>query len=277
MPQQEHRTALITGSTDGLGRAVARKLASAGYRVLVHGRNRERGDSLVAQITSAGGAAVFYQADLASLAAVRALATDVQKSHPRLHLLINNAGIGTGGRATARASSADGHELRFAVNYLAGFLLTRLLLPSLVAAAPARIVNIASAAQFPIDFGNVMLTRAYSGLRAYAQSKLAQIMFTFDLARELERSGVTVNCLHPATYMDTTMVREAGATPASTVEQGAEAVMRLATAPELETQTGLYFDGQHPARAQAQAYDAAAREQLAVLSAELVRASAPTV
>jgi NAD(P)-dependent dehydrogenase (short-subunit alcohol dehydrogenase family) len=256
---------------------VARKLASAGYRVLVHGRNRERGDSLVGQIISAGGAAVFYQADLASLAAVRALATDVQKSHPRLHLLINNAGIGTGGRATARASSVDGYELRFAVNYLAGFLLTRLLLPSLVAATPARIVNIASAAQFPIDFGNVMLTRAYSGLRAYAQSKLAQIMFTFDLARELEGSGVTVNCLHPATYMDTAMVREAGATPASTVEQGAEAVMRLATAPELETQTGLYFDGQHPARAQAQAYDAAAREQLAALSAELVRASAPTV
>jgi NAD(P)-dependent dehydrogenase (short-subunit alcohol dehydrogenase family) len=262
-------TALITGSTDGLGRTVARKLAAHGFSVLVHGRDRERGERLVSEIRAEGGTASFYEADLASLRAVRALAESVGHDHARLPLLINNAGIGTGGRASVRETSADGYELRFAVNYLAGFLLTRLLLPLIVRSAPARIVNVASAGQYPLDFENVMLTRAFSGVRAYAQSKLAQVMFTFDLARELQGTGVTVNCLHPASYMDTTMVRGAGVTPMSTVEEGAEAVMHLAVSPDFQTQTGLYFDGKSPARAQAQAYDAEARRRLAALSLRL--------
>jgi NAD(P)-dependent dehydrogenase (short-subunit alcohol dehydrogenase family) len=165
--------------------------------------------------------------------------------------------------------SRDGYELRFAVNYLAGFLLTRLLLPRIRASAPARIVNVASLGQHPIDFDDVMLTRGYDGSRAYAQSKLAQIMFTFDLARELDGTDVTVNCLHPATYMDTTMVRAGGITPVSTVEVGADAILNLAISDGLEGRTGLFFDRQRPSRANPQAYDDTARKRLSELSYRL--------
>ncbi|MHB8816288.1 MAG: SDR family NAD(P)-dependent oxidoreductase [Steroidobacteraceae bacterium] len=266
---EPQKTALVTGSTDGLGRAVARSLAASGYRVLIHGRDTRRGGDVVREIAAQGGSARFHRADFASLAEVRALADTVGSGHDRLHLLINNAGIGTGesGRPAPRQTSADGYELRFAVNYLAGYLLTRLLLPLLVRGAPARIVNVASVGQYPLDFDNLMLTRAYSGMRAYAQSKLAQVMLTLDLAAELRDSGVTANCLHPATYMDTTMVRGAGVEPVSTVEEGATAVMHLAASRELEGHTGGYFDGLHPARANAQAYDAQARRRLAEVSA----------
>ena len=272
------RTALVTGSTDGLGRAVARALAAAGFLVLIHGRDAQRGEDVVREICARGGSARFHRADFASLAEVRALADSVRREHDRLHLLINNAGIGTGdgGRPAPRQTSADGYELRFAVNYLAGYLLTRLLLPLLVRAAPARIVNVASVGQYPIDFDNLMLTRAYSGMRAYAQSKLAQVMLTVDLAAQLRERGVTVNCLHPATYMDTTMVRSAGVAPTSTVAEGAEAVMRLAVARELAGTTGGYFDGLRPAGANAQAYDAAARQRLAEVSARLTGSDQPS-
>lgn len=266
------KTALVTGSTDGLGRAVARALAASGFLVLTHGRDSERGSELVREIFGQGGSARFYRADLASLAQVRALADSVLREHHRLDLLVNNAGIGTAGgkdHPAQRQTSADGHELRFAVNYLAGYLLTRLLLPALVRSAPARIVNVASVGQYPLDFDNLMLTRGYSGMRAYAQSKLAQVMFTLDLAEELRDSGVTVNCLHPATLMDTTMVRSAGFEPTSTIEEGATAVMRLAVSPELEGCTGEYFDGLRSSRANAQAYDRQVRQRLAQVSARL--------
>ena len=152
----------------------------------------------------------------------------VLAEHDRLDIFISNAGIGSRTQGAERRTSADGHELRFAVNYLSGFLLASLLLPLLKASAPSRIVNVASLGQHPLDFDDVMLTKDYTGGRAYAQSKLAQIMFTLDLARELKGSGVTVNALHPATYMNTTMVREGGITPISTVEQGGEAILHLA-------------------------------------------------
>jgi NAD(P)-dependent dehydrogenase (short-subunit alcohol dehydrogenase family) len=161
------------------------------------------------------------------------------------------------------------------VNYLAGFLLTHLLLPTIRAGAPARIVNVASAGQSPIDFDDVMLTRGYSGGRAYTQSKLAQVMMTFDLARELAGTGITVNCLHPATYMDTTMVRQAGTTPISTVEEGADAILNLAVSPALEGRTGLYFNRLQEARADAQTYDPAARRQLRALSLRLTGLAEP--
>lgn len=271
MKGEAQQVALVTGSTDGLGRAVALALANSGFEVLIHGRDALRGSELVRQIRAQGGSAAFHRADFASLAEVRALADRVRGAHDRLHLLINNAGIGTGddGRPAPRRTSADGYELRFAVNYLAGYLLTRLLLPTLVRGAPARIVQVASAGQYPLDFDNLMLTRAYSGMRAYAQSKLAQVMLTLDLAVELRDNGVTVNCLHPATYMDTTMVRAAGVEPVSTVEEGAAAVMRLAVSKELEGHTGEYFDGLRPARANAQAYEPRARLRLAEVSARL--------
>jgi NAD(P)-dependent dehydrogenase (short-subunit alcohol dehydrogenase family) len=160
------------------------------------------------------------------------------------------------------------------VNYLSGFLLAHLLLPLLKASAPARIVNVASLGQHPLDFDDVMLTKGYNGNRAYAQSKLAQIMFTIDLARELEGSGVTVNALHPATYMNTTMVREGGITPISTVEQGGEAILHLAAGDDVAGKSGLFFNGMQQAQANPQAYDAGARKRLRALSLELTGLSA---
>jgi NAD(P)-dependent dehydrogenase (short-subunit alcohol dehydrogenase family) len=271
MAKLNGKTALITGSTDGVGCVVAKRLGEAGWRVLVHGRDRGRGERVAAEITDAGGSAEFLMADLSALADVRRLADAVQKTAPRLDLLINNAGVGTGGsQAAVRQTSTDGYELRFAVNYLAGFLLTHLLLPLVKKSAPARIVNVSSIGQEAIDFDDVMLTERYSGLRAYRQSKLAQIMFTIDLADELEGAGVTVNTLHPATFMNTTMVRQSGMTPISSVEEGADAILKLAVSPQVEGQSGLYFNGQREARADAQAYDTDARRQLKALSLEFV-------
>ncbi len=269
MKKLNGKTALVTGSTDGVGRVVAKRLAEAGARIFVHGRNRERGESLVAEIAEGGGTAEFLEADLSSLAEVRRLAETVRQKTDRLDILVNNAGIGTGGRQSSRQTSADGYELRFAVNYLAGFLLTHLLLPLLKESAPARIVNVASVGQQAIDFDDVMLTHGYNGGRAYCQSKLAQILFTIDLAKDLEGSGVTVNALHPATYMNTTMVRQAGVTPWSSVEEGADAILNLAVSDDLESRSGLYFNGMSEARADPQAYDAEARRRLKAISLEL--------
>jgi NAD(P)-dependent dehydrogenase (short-subunit alcohol dehydrogenase family) len=266
---------LITGATDGLGRLVATHLATGGASVLLHGRDPDKGRALVEELRgqTANEQLRYYNADLASLADVRALATQVSDAEPALHTLVNNAGIGPRKSDPGRRSSADGHELMFAVNYLAGYLLTRELLPLLRRSAPARIVNVASIGQQELDFDDLMLTREYDGLRAYRQSKLAQIMFTIDLAEELQGSGVTVNCLHPATLMNTRMVLESGIFPGpmTTTGQGAAAVERLVTAPELDDVTGRYFDGMQEARANAQAYDAAARSRLAALSAALTR------
>jgi NAD(P)-dependent dehydrogenase (short-subunit alcohol dehydrogenase family) len=263
------RTALVTGATDGVGRVVAKELGKQGWRVLVHGRNRERGEALVREIAAAGGTASFLAADLSSLAEVRHLAEAVKKTTDRLELLINNAGVGTMGSAPGRLTSQDGHELRFAVNYLAGFLLTNLLMPLLKASTPSRIVNVSSAGQQPIDFDDVMLTRQYSGSAAYRQSKLAQIMFTVDLADELKGSGVIANTLHPSTYMNTTMVKQSGVTPISTVETGAAAILQLAVSPKLEDRSGLYFNVMNETPANPQAYDARARRQLRELSLKL--------
>jgi len=263
------RTAFVTGATDGVGRLVAKQLGAKGFRMLVHGRSRERGESLVREIEAAGGKATFLQADLASLAEVRKLAAAVKAETTKLELLINNAGIGSTGEKPGRQVSADGHELRFAVNYLSGFLLTHLLLPLLKAAAPSRIVNVASAGQKALDFDDIMLTRSYNGTDAYRHSKLAQVLFTVDLAHELEGSGVIANTLHPSTYMNTTMVRQSGTTPISTVETGAEAILQLAVSPALDGKSGLYFNVLRETKADPQAYDAAARATLKALSLKL--------
>ena len=273
--KMDGKTVLVTGSTDGVGRYVAGKLAAAGAKVLIHGRDSARGKAVVDEIEREGrGEAVFYSADLSSLAAARQLANAVLADHKRLDLFISNAGIGSQNQGPQRQTSADGHELRFAVNYLSGFLLAHLLLPELKAAAPSRIVNVASLGQQPIDFDDVMITKGYSGSRAYAQSKLSQIMFMIDLADELKGSGVTVNSLHPATYMNTTMVRAGGITPISTVEQGGEAIQHLACGDDVADKSGLFFNGMNQAQANPQAYDAAARKRLRALSLELTGLSA---
>jgi len=264
------KTVLITGSTDGVGRYVAAKLAGDGAQVLLHGRDASRAKALADEIVRAGHPApAFYQADLASLADVRRLAAAVLADHGKLDVFVSNAGIGSRTNGPERRASADGFELRFAVNYLAGFLLAYRLLPLLEDAAPSRIVNVASLGQHPIDFDDVMITRNYSGSRAYAQSKLAQIMFTIDLAEELKGSSVTVNALHPATYMNTTMVREGGIAPVSTVEEGGEAILHLVSGDDVAGKSGLFFNGLREARANPQAYDVAARQRLRALSLEL--------
>ena len=267
------KTILITGSTDGVGRYIAERLAAQGWRTIIHGRDRSRGEAVVEGITKQGGEARFLAADLSSLAEVRSLADAVRGDGPSLDGLVNNAGIGTSG--AQRELSADGFELRFAVNYLAGFLLTRLLMPMLESGKSARIVNVASAGQQPIDFSDVMLTHGYSGVRAYCQSKLAQIMFTVDLAKELAARDVTANCLHPATYMDTTMVRLSGVQPISTVEQGGAAILQLIESEALAGRSGLYFSGMQESRADRQAYDEDARRRLRALSFDLVGLADP--
>lgn len=264
---------LITGSTDGLGQQVARDLAERGATILLHGRSRNKGEDTLKEIKGATGnnRINYYNADLSSLTSVRLLAEEVNADHDRLDVLINNAGIGDGPRRWRREESEDGFELRFAVNYLSHFLLTHLLLPLLHRSAPARIVNVSSVGQQAIDFDDVMLEERYDGLRAYMQSKLAQVMFTFDLAEKLRGSGVTVNSLHPATLMNTNMVYESESfhRTMSRVEDGAEAVRYLATSPDLEGITGEYFDGKKESKANPQAYDELVRRRLWELSEKL--------
>ena len=265
---------LVTGATNGLGRDVARRLASTGAHIIVHGRNRERGMEVVQEIEKEGkGSARFYAADFASLKEVREFAEAILRDYDRVDVLINNAGIWLMPE-DGRQVSADGHELTFAVNYLSGFLLTRMLLPRLIHSAPSRIVNVSSTAhgRATIDFDDVMMEHDYSDTRAYAQSKLAQVMFTFDLARELKGTGVFVSALHPASSMKTNMLISRGAQPRTATEDGVEAVVHLVTAPDLES--GQYFNVLKQERASnALAYDEAAREKLRKLSIQLTGVS----
>ena len=260
-------TILVTGATDGLGKRVARELAAKGTTVLLHGRSPERVEATLEEIRSQTSSQKVgsYLADLSSLAAVRDLADRILSEYDRLDVLVNNAGI----IVQERKESEDGYELTFAVNYLSHFLLTSLLLPLLKGSAPARVVNVASAGQSPIDFDDPMLERGYDAMRAYSMSKLAQIMFTFELAERLSDTGVSVNALHPASLMDTKMVQETFGYTMSTVEEGTEAVVRLAVSQEVEGVTGRYFDGTREARADGQAYDKEARQKLWELSEAL--------
>ena len=266
------KTVLITGATDGLGKEVALLAAAAGATVLIHGRNREKAEPVLDEVRRAGSAdAELYMADLESLDEVRKLAAEVSARHRRLDVLINNAGILRAGEKP-RAENAEGVELHFQVNYLAPFLLTRLLLPLLKAAAPARIVNVSSIGQAPIDFDDVMLEHGYSGERGYCQSKLAQILFTIDLAKALAGSGVTVMSLHPATFMDTHMVVGQGLAPRSKVADGARATFELAFDPRHEGETGGFYNQFEPGQPNAQAADPEARRRLWALSEELTGA-----
>jgi NAD(P)-dependent dehydrogenase (short-subunit alcohol dehydrogenase family) len=273
----EHTTALVTGATDGLGRSVARDLAGRGATVLVHGRSARRGEEVVDELTNATGndRIRLYLADLASLRQVEALAADVARDHAELHVLVNNAGIGAGlPEGRERQESVDGYELRFAVNYLAGYVLTERLLPLLRRSAPARIVNVASLGQQAIDFDDVMLTRGYDGWRAYQQSKLAQVMYTLDLAERLPADEVAVNSLHPGTFMPTKIVTSELEHTVDTLETGTRNVVRLAVEPIPDGVNGAFFDRETEAGADPQAYDATARRRLQEISDRLVTEAA---
>ena len=250
---------LITGATSGLGRYLAQELAGSGWQVLAHGRDPARVADLAAAL---GGSAQGLVADLASLGDVRDLAAQVHADVPRLDVLVNNAAVGFGVPGEGRQVSADGHELRFAVNYLAPVLLTRLLVPLLTASAPARVLNVGSIGQVAFDPADAEFEHGYSGVDAYRRAKLALAAFTFDLADELKAADVTVNCSHPATLMNTAMVAHAGITPVSTLEQGGEATMRLITDPALDAVTGQFFDGLKTSRARSEAYDPQFRARL---------------
>jgi NAD(P)-dependent dehydrogenase (short-subunit alcohol dehydrogenase family) len=255
-------TILITGATSGLGRYVAFELVRSGHTVLAHGRDPGRTGTLVEELRSEGAAEGFV-ADLASLAQVRELGARVAEAHPGLDVLINNAGVGAGSPGSGREVSADGHELRLAVNYLAPVALTRALLPT----RPARIVNVGSVGQEPVDFDDVEFTRGYDGFAAYRRAKFALAAHTFALAEELAGTEVAVNVLHPATFMDTAMVREGGVAPWSTVADGAPGVLALATQ---DLGTGRFFDGTNPARAHEGTYDREVQKRLSAVTDRLL-------
>lgn len=264
----EQQVILVTGTTGGLGRALAGRLAELGATVVMHGRSRERLDAASEQIRAEVPGATLRQvvADLASLDEVDRMADEVLDACPRLHAVVSNAGVGFGSDTSRRETSRDGIELRLAVNHLAGAQLIRRLLPRLSESAPARIVQVASGAQQPIDPSDPQLERDYDGWRAYAQSKLAQVMLTRDLAAELDPADVTVNALHPATFMDTGMVREGGITPQSSVDEGLEATLRLLADPELDGVSGRFFDGTREVAAHRAATDPEARARVRELT-----------
>ena len=272
MRPPEEITALVTGATDGLGRSVATQLAKRGARVLVHGRDHERAEATVREIREAtdNDRVEPQLADFASLAEVRELAERVADTAPELNLLINNAGIGSGRpEGPERRESRDGVELRFAVNYLAGFVLTESLLPLLRGNAPARIVQVSSLGQAAIDFDDPMLNRAYDGVRAYSQSKLAQILYATELAESIPPDELTVNSLHPATFMPTKMVLEERGAAVDTLELGTRSTLRLALDPALDGVSGRFFDRLDESAPNPQAFDPEARARLRALSLEL--------
>ena len=273
------RAVLVTGGTGGIGKATATGLAALGARVGIVGRDRQRGAAAAADIQAASRnpAVDVFAADLSAQAEVRRLAEQVLTAYPRIDVLVNNVG----GFWAHRHPTVDGLERTFAVNHLAPFLLTTLLLDRLEASAPARVVTVSSGAQATgrIDFDDLQGERNYSGQRSYAQSKLANVMFTYELARRLDGSGVTATALHPGVVRTSfgaedqsgmvvvgRLARPFMRTPA----QGAVTSVYLASSPEVEGVTGRYFANRKPRSSNRSSYDTAAAARLWRLSADLV-------
>ncbi|HEX6807200.1 MAG TPA: SDR family oxidoreductase [Gemmatimonadaceae bacterium] len=275
------RVCLVTGANSGLGFATSTGLARLGATVIMLCRNIDRGTAARDHVRSETGSAhvSLVVADLASLDEVRRAAAEVASAHAQLHVLVNNAGI----QARRRRVTQDGFEETLAVNHLAPFLLTSLLAPLLRASAPARVITVASQVERMgrIRFDDLQLEDGYGPVRAYAQSKLANILFTYELASRLAGTGVTANCLHPG-YLNTGLMRESPDWMRAlwrpflpNAERGARTVLYLATAPELDSVTGGYFERCRPARSSRRSYDVAARRRVWDLSAALT--SAPPI
>lgn len=256
---------LITGATAGIGYLAAEAMARAGASLIIHGRDSSKVERRVRDLSGGGAPVRGVVADLASLEQTRQLAREVAREQPSLDVLINNAGIGFGPKGAGRELSRDGHELRFAVNYLAPFLLTEHLL---AAGLPRRaVLNVASIGQEALDFDDLMTERDYTGVRAYRRSKLALVMWTFDLAER--HPELAVHSLHPGTLLDTNMVSESGIPPRGPASRGAASIMKVLEHALSGGESGLYFDEQTPAPANAQAYERLARERLHAVSLHL--------
>jgi NAD(P)-dependent dehydrogenase (short-subunit alcohol dehydrogenase family) len=271
------RTCVVTGATRGIGRATAEGLAGLGAQVVLVCRRRDDGEKVAGEIAArAQTAPDLVSADLSSQASIRQAASQIRERYPRLHVLINNAGV----IPQQRETTVDGLEMQLAVNHLAYFLLTNLLLPQLKAGAPSRIINVSSGAHTSVslDFDDLQAAREYRPKTVYSRSKLANVLFTYELARRLRGTGVTVNCLNPgvvatgmlADYMGVPRTGEAfassfGATPA----EGAQTSIYLASSPEVESVTGKYFEDMRPLASSGASYDEATARRLWQVSEKL--------
>lgn len=287
------KVCLITGATSGIGLETAKELARLGATVILVGRNATKSAAAVAQIRQQTGNAQveFMLADLASQKEIRALAEQFKQKYARLDVLVNNAGI----VSMFRKESVDGIELTWAVNHLAYFLLTNLLLDVLQASAHpeqgrrTRIVNVASAIHYRarINFDDVGLRHGYNPLTAYAQSKLANVMFTYELARRLQNTGVTANAVHPGDVRTHLIAQNGGAFKwiaqplwnliAISVQQGADPVVYLASSPDVEGVTGKYFDQRRERHSSRASYDETAQRRLWEMSVNLTGLTRPVI
>ncbi|WP_022930242.1 SDR family NAD(P)-dependent oxidoreductase [Patulibacter americanus] len=266
MPSSPTRVVLLTGATDGLGRALADHLADRpGTLLILHGRDASKLEAVRRTLEGSRAEIATVVADLGDLDRVRDLARQVAGLTDRLDVLVNNAGTAP----PDRRLTVDGHELTFAVNYLAPFVLTRELLPLLTAAAPARVVHVASLSTSPVDFDDLTMEGGYDQGRAYGRSKRALVADGFTLAGELPADRVTINSLHPGSLMPTKMVRESGGRTVDTLETGVESTLRLADDPALDGVTGRFYDRQELASAP-EAADPEFRRRLLAVTRELV-------
>ncbi len=264
----QSKTILVTGSTDGIGKQTALELAGMGAQVILHGRSEQRCRATLDEIQQATGNKLlrFYAADFASLRQVREMATAVQRDHNRLDVLVNNAGV----YMHERVLTDDGLEMTFAVNHLAHFLLTNLLLPVLKNSPAARIVTVASSAheKRQVDFDNLQGEKHFDGFKAYLLSKLGNILFTYELAQRLQGSAVTANCLHPG-VVDTKMQRMSFNLGGVSVAEGAETSIFLASSPAVEGVSGKYFVSKKEAESAPLTYDTVIQKSFWQVSEQL--------
>jgi retinol dehydrogenase-14 len=278
------RVCLITGATSGIGKATAMGLANMGAGVVMVGRDRGRGEAALAEIEegSPNASVELMLADLSSQEEIHRLADEFKEAYPRLDVLINNAGV----IRSKRVTTADGLEMTFAVNHLAHFLLTNLLLDVLKANAPSRIINVASGEQRngTIDFDDLQGEKEYKTAKAYGQSKLANVLFTYELSRRLQGTGVSVNCLHPGAGVRTNLGSGVSGVFGFTVraltplmkspEKGAETSIYLASSSEVEGLSGGYFVKKAEARSSDASYDERLARRLWEVSADLTKVPA---